>query len=113
MTAWRSSRFLPEIRSWSPWAWDWTFFRPSPLMNLLSSLALSWEMPAFSVATWRAVAPDASSTVPYATAFRLTLRRTSFSSSTSRSAFSRSSVEECRRISMSPSSTLELVFLKS
>ena len=22
MTAWRSSRFLPETRTWSPWVWE-------------------------------------------------------------------------------------------
>ena len=64
MTAWRSSRFLPVTRSCSPWVWDWMPFRPRPLMCLLSSRALSDEMPAVSVTVWRAVAPLASSTLP-------------------------------------------------
>ena len=46
MTSWRSSRFLPETRSCSPWVWEETPLRPRSLMNLLSRLAWSDEMPA-------------------------------------------------------------------
>ena len=63
-------------------------------MNLLSSRALSEEMPALSVAVWRTVPPAASSTLPYSSAFIETPRFTSFSSSTWRTARRRSSVEE-------------------
>ena len=45
IAACRSSRFLPFTRSWSPWTWCCTPFRPSPLMNLPISRALSSLMP--------------------------------------------------------------------
>ena len=53
MTACRSSRFFPETRTWSPWVWDETPFRPRSLMNLLIRLALSVEMPALMAICWR------------------------------------------------------------
>ena len=58
MTSWSVSRFLPMTRSCSPWVWDWMPLMPRPLMNLLSSRALSDEMPAARVMVWRARAPD-------------------------------------------------------
>ena len=39
MTAWRSSRFLPLTRTWSPWTDDDTPFSPSSFTSLLMRLA--------------------------------------------------------------------------
>ena len=66
MTAWRSSRFLPVTRSWSPWVWDDTPFRLRSFTNRLIRLAWSEEveMPAWIPRRWRAVPLDASSTLP-------------------------------------------------
>ncbi len=82
-------------------------------MNLLSSRALSAEMPDASVATWRAVPPAASSTLPYETPLSDTLRLTNFSSSTWRAALRRSSLTDLSVMSDSVSSTLVSVPLKS
>ena len=46
ITSWRSSRFLPVTRSWSPWVWEDTPLRPRSLMNLFNRFAWSDEMPA-------------------------------------------------------------------
>ncbi len=40
MTSWRSSRFLPVTRSWSPWIWCDTPLRPRLLEELADLLAL-------------------------------------------------------------------------
>ena len=49
ITAWRSSRFFPVTRSWSPWVCELTPLRPRSLMNLLIFLAWSDEIPAWMV----------------------------------------------------------------
>ncbi len=82
-------------------------------MNLLSSLALSDEIPALNVATCRAVPPAASSTRPNSMPLSDTFRFTSFSSSTVRTALMRSSVTERSSIVLSFNSTVESVPLKS
>ncbi len=82
-------------------------------MNLLSSRALSEEIPALSFAVWRTVPPAASSSLPYSSAFNETPRFTSFSSSTWRTARRRSSVEERIVSSRSLASMDEPVPLKS
>ena len=66
-----------------------------------------------SVTVWRAVAPLASSTLPYSTAFSDTPRLTSFSSRTVRRAARRSSLELCSVIVWPSSSMVEPVPLKS
>ena len=65
-------------------------------MNLLSSLALSAEMPEVTVASWRTLPWEASSTFWNSSPLSETLRRTSFSLSTSRRAARRSSELEAR-----------------
>src|SRR5947209_16706907 len=86
---------------------------PRPLMNLLISRDLGSSMPTLRVAVWRTVPLAASSTLLKVIAFSGTWRLTSFSSSTCTSAFRRSSVEECMRISCSANSISVPVFLKS
>ena len=113
ITACRSSRFLLDTRTASPWVWLETPFGPFSLISLLISRALSEEMPTVIVAVWRTVECDASSTSPYSRPFSDTLRRTSFSSSTWRRAVRRSSLTE-RRVSTSSCCSMdESVPLKS
>ncbi len=58
MTACRSSRFLPETRSWSPWIWAWTPRGPSSRIFLAIFLASSWPMPCLSVLAMTYCLPD-------------------------------------------------------
>ena len=83
-------------------------------MNLFSSRALSDEIPAVRPMCWRARPPAASSILPTSSTLRLTWRLTSFSSSTCRSALSRSSLADSMTMAASPdNSTRLLVSLKS
>src|SRR6478736_5212275 len=101
------------MRSWSPWIWCDTPLRPSSLTNLPISLALSVEMPTLRVTVWRTVPFEASSTLPYPSAFSDTWRFTNFSSSTCVSAVRRPSLSVASSISFSFSSMELPVFLKS
>jgi hypothetical protein len=62
ITAWRSSRFLAETRTWSPWVCDETPLVPRSLTNLLICRALASSIPAASRTRWRAVPLAPSST---------------------------------------------------
>ena len=79
----------------------------------LISRALSEEMPTAMVAVWRTVLLAASSTLPYSRPLSDTPRLTSRSSSTWRSARSRSSLLERSVSARSFCSMVEFVFLKS
>ena len=79
MAAWRSSRFLPVIRSCSPWVWDDTPFKLSSLTKRLIFFAWSDEMPAWIPSRWRAVPFEASSILPTSNDLRETSRLTIFS----------------------------------
>src|SRR5438132_787118 len=63
MTAWRSSRFLPDTRTWSAWMAAWTLSFAS-LMSRTISFALSCGIPCWSAIFWRRAPPAADSTVP-------------------------------------------------
>ena len=52
IAACRSSLDLPETRICSPWIWVWTF-APVALMNFVSYLAFSSEMPVETITGWR------------------------------------------------------------
>ena len=101
-----------KTRTVSPWIWTLTFlkrWRSSLFMALAFSSGMPWAMGA----RWRTVPPSASSTLPYWRALSGTLRRTSFSSSTSTTCLSLPSLSETST-SASPSSVTELtLFLKS
>jgi hypothetical protein len=112
MIACRSSLFFPLTRSCSPWTWLWTL-TPVPLMNFTISRALSSLMPLLMWRDWRKVPFAAGWTGPSRRAFSETLRRTSFSFSTSVAALSRFSVLERTSIRSSSMDRLVPVFLKS
>src|SRR2546422_863336 len=64
ITACRSSRLLPEMRTLSSWMEAWTLILLSFTRRTIS-LALSIGMPCWSAIFWRSWLPEACSTVPY------------------------------------------------
>src|SRR5436189_1197440 len=64
ITACRSSRLLPEMRTLSSWMETWTLILLSFTRRTIS-LALSIGMPCWSAIFWRSWLPEACSTVPY------------------------------------------------
>ena len=90
MTACRSSFFLADTRSWSPWICACTPLGPCSRMTLLTFLALSWLMPSLTVAVRRYSLPDCCGS-PASSVLSEICRLTSFSLKTSSSAAQRSS----------------------
>src|SRR6266496_2876485 len=91
MTACRSSFFLAETRSSSPWTWARTPFGPSSLMIFEIFLALSCVMPSLRATLIRYSLPEAFGS-PASRALSDTPRLTSLSLNTSRTALARSSL---------------------
>ena len=91
MTVCRSSFFLDETRSSSPWTWALTPFGPSSLMILEIFLALSWVMPSLRATPIRYSLPDSFGS-PGSRCLSETPRLTSLSLKTSRTALARSSL---------------------
>src|SRR5579859_1991715 len=91
MTACRSSFFLAETRSSSPWTWARTPFGPSSLMIFESFLALSWVMPSLRATAIRYSLPDSLGSAG-SSVLSDTPRLTSLSLNTSRTALARSSL---------------------
>src|SRR5215475_2885339 len=91
MTACRSSFFLAETRSSSPWTWARTPFGPSSRMILEIFLALSWVMPSLRLTLIRYSLPDGFGS-PASRVLSETPRLTSLSLKTSRTALARSSL---------------------
>src|SRR5215475_13206902 len=91
MTACRSSFFLDDTRSSSPWTCARTPLGPSSRMILETFFAFSWEMPSFRVTAMRYSLPVTLGSAA-SRCLRETLRLTSFSLKTSRTALARSSL---------------------
>src|SRR5579875_842124 len=91
MTACRSSFFLEDTRSSSPWTCARTPLGPSSRMILDTFLAFSWEMPSFRVTEMRYSLPDGLGSAA-SRCLSETPRLTSFSLKTSRTALARSSL---------------------
>src|SRR5215469_11668436 len=91
MTVCRSSFFFDETRSSSPWTCARTPLGPSSLMILETFFAFSWVMPSLRATEMRYSLPDAFGSAG-SRCLRETLRLTSFSLKTSRTALARSSL---------------------
>src|ERR1700729_466860 len=91
MVSWRSSFFLADTRSSSPWTWARIPFGPSSRMILAIFLASSWEMPSLRLTLSRYSLPESFGS-PASRTLSDTWRRTSLSLKTSSTAFARSSL---------------------
>src|SRR5215831_17965996 len=106
MTACRSSFFLAETRSSSPWTWARTPFGPSSRMILEIFLALSWVMPSLRATPIRYSLPDGFGS-PVSRVLSETPRLTSLSLKTSRTALARSSLLARMSTACSPDQVIE------
>src|SRR5690606_22576029 len=101
ITACRSSFFLLETRSWSPWICACTPLGPSSRIFLLIFLATSWEMPCTILPVTLNTLPELVG-CPMSSALSEMPRLTSFSLKTSMAALQRSSVSDSRVTAFSP-----------
>src|SRR5579864_4033894 len=106
MTACRSSFFLAETRSSSPWTWARTPFGPSSRMIFDSFLALSWLMPSLRATAIRYSLPDSLGSAG-SSVFSDTPRLTSLSLNTSRTALARSSLLARMSTAWSPDQVMD------
>src|SRR5512142_1928858 len=106
MTACRSSFFLAETRSSSPWTWALTPFGPSSLMILEIFLASSWLIPSLRATLIRYSLPESLGS-PGSSALSETPRLTSLSLKTSRTALARSSPLARMSIAFSPDQVMD------
>src|SRR6478609_2408633 len=106
MTACRSSFFLADTRSSSPWTWARTPFGPSSLMILEIFLALSWVMPSLRDTPIRYSLPESFGS-PVSRVLSETPRLTSLSLNTSSTALARSSLLARMSTAWSPDQTMD------
>src|SRR5580692_7607407 len=106
MTTCRSSFFLAETRSSSPWTWARTPFGPSSLMILEIFLALSWVMPSWRATLIRYSLPESLGS-PGSRVLSDTPRLTSLSLKTSRTALARSSLLARMSTACSPDQAMD------
>src|SRR5579859_4091804 len=106
MTACRSSFFLAETRSSSPWTWARTPLGPSSLMILEIFLALSWVMPSLRATLIRYSLPEGFGS-PGSRVLSETPRLTNLSRKTSRTALARSSLLARMSTACSPDQAMD------
>src|ERR1700728_3488745 len=106
MTSCRSSFFLDETRSSSPWTWARTPLGPSSRMILEIFLASSWEMPSFR-SMWSLYSLPESLGSPASRTLSDTVRLTSLSLKTSSTALARSSLLASISTAWSPDQEIE------
>src|SRR5580692_1724742 len=106
ITTCRSSFFLAETRSSSPWTWARTPFGPSSRMIFDSFLALSWLMPSLRATASRYSLPESLGSAG-SRVLSDTPRLTSLSLNTSRTAIARSSLLARMSTACSPDQAMD------